>query len=41
MDVLGEGVLKSIACRVTVDGEIPDDSPIEAFHQMSIMHASC
>ena len=40
MDVLGDGVLKFIACRVTVDGEIPDDSPVEAFH-MSIMHASC
>ena len=41
MDVLGDGVLKFIACRLTVDGEIPDDSPIEAFHHMSIMHASC
>ena len=42
MDVLGDGVLKFIACRVTVDGEIPDDSPIEAFFDhMSIMHASC
>ena len=29
MDVLGEGVLKFIACCVTIDGDVPDDSPIE------------
>ena len=41
MDIFGDGVLKFIACRLTVDGGIPDDSPIEAFHHMPIMHASC
>ena len=40
MDVLGDGVLKFIACRVTVDGDIPDDSPIEAFRS-SHVHNAC
>ena len=26
---MGDGVLKFIACRATVDGEIPGDSPID------------
>ena len=29
MDVLGDGVLKFIACRVTIDGDISEDSPME------------
>ena len=40
MDVLGDGVLKFIACRVTVDGDIPDDSPVEAFRS-SHLHIAC
>ena len=30
MDVLGDGVMKHVACRVTVDGTIPEASPVEA-----------
>ena len=30
MDVLGEGVMKHVACRVTVDGSLPEASPVEA-----------
>ena len=40
MDVLGDGVLKFICCRLTVDGDIPDDSPIEAFLS-SHVHNAC
>ena len=30
MDVLGDGVMKHVACRVTVDGTLPEASPVEA-----------
>ena len=30
MNVLGDGVMKHVACRVTVDGTIPEASPVEA-----------
>ena len=30
MHVLGEGVLKHVACRVTVDGTPAEASPVEA-----------
>ncbi len=39
MDVLGEGVLKSIVCRVTIDGDVPDDSPVEVL--VEIIGTSC
>ena len=30
MDVLGDAVMKHVACRVTVDGALPEASPVEA-----------
>ena len=30
MDVLGDAVMKHVACRVTVDGTLPEPSPVEA-----------
>ena len=30
MDVLGDAVMKHVACRVTVDGTLPEASPVEA-----------
>ena len=30
MNVLGEGVLRHVACKVTVDGTPADASPVEA-----------
>ena len=30
MDVLGDAVMKHVACRVTVDGSLPEASPVEA-----------
>ena len=30
MDVLGDAVMKHVACRVTVDGNLPEASPVEA-----------
>ena len=30
MDVLGDAVMKLIACTVTVDGTLPEASPVEA-----------
>ena len=30
MDVLGDGVMKHVSCRVTVDGTLPEASPVEA-----------
>ena len=30
MDVLGDAVMKHVACRVTVDGILPEASPVEA-----------
>ena len=30
MDILGEGCLKHVACRVTVDGTPAEASPVEA-----------
>ena len=30
MDVLGDAVMKHVACRVTVDGCLPEASPVEA-----------
>ena len=41
MDILGDGVLKFIACRATVDGEVPDDSPIEALCDDNVSCGSC
>ena len=29
MDVLGDAVMKHVACRVTVDGSLPEASPVE------------
>ena len=30
MDALGDSVMKHVACRVTVDGSLPEASPVEA-----------
>ena len=30
MDVLGDAVMKHVACRVIVDGTLPEASPVEA-----------
>ena len=30
MDVLGDAVMKHVACRVAVDGTLPEASPVEA-----------
>ena len=30
MDILGDAVMKHVACRVTVDGTLPEASPVEA-----------
>ena len=30
MDVLGDAVMKHVACKVTVDGTLPEASPVEA-----------
>ena len=30
MDVLGDGVMKHVSCKVTVDGTLPEASPVEA-----------
>ena len=30
IDILGEGCLQHVACRVTVDGTLPEASPVEA-----------
>ena len=30
MDILGDAVMKHVACRVTVDGSLPEASPVEA-----------
>ena len=30
MGVLGDAVMKHVACRVTVDGTLPEASPVEA-----------
>ena len=30
MDVLGDAVMKHVCCRVTVDGTLPEASPVEA-----------
>ena len=30
MDALGDSVMKHVACRVTVDGALPEASPVEA-----------
>ena len=30
MDVLSDAVMKHVACRVTVDGTLPEASPVEA-----------
>ena len=30
MDVLGDAVMKHVACGVTVDGTLPEASPVEA-----------
>ena len=37
MDVLGDAVMKHVACRVTVDGTLPEASPVEA-SLMQIKH---
>jgi len=34
LDVLGDGVLKHVACRVKVDGSAPEASATEADGQM-------
>ena len=30
MDALGDSVMKHVACRVTLDGSLPEASPVEA-----------
>ena len=40
MDALGDSVMKHVACKVTVDGSLPEASPVEAplIQMRSIMH---
>ena len=40
MDVLGDAVMKHVCCRVTVDGPLPEASPVEAvlIQTRSIIH---